>query len=218
MPVDTVIFSGEGPHADPWHRLAETSATIGDLIGGPVTIVTSVDRLAAALDGARLLVVNASADRSTPIREDEDFARVLDGFLGRGGSLLATHSATLAFPGLPRWRSTIGAAWEHGRTFHPPIGPSRIRRTRVEHPITIGLGDIEVHDERYTDLALVESADVVPLYVHDEGGATHPLVWARTAGTSRIVYSALGHDVRSYESSGHVELLGRIAAWLRHET
>ena len=28
MSIDTVIFSGEGPHADPWHPLAETSATL----------------------------------------------------------------------------------------------------------------------------------------------------------------------------------------------
>ncbi|PWR10621.1 ThuA domain-containing protein [Micromonospora acroterricola] len=217
--VDTVIFSGEGPHADPWHRLAETSAAIAGLIGddGPVTVVTSVDRLGAALDGARLLVVNASADRSTPVPEDGDFARILDAFLGGGGSLLATHSATIAFPGLSAWRSTIGAAWDHGRSFHPPIGPSLVRRTGVEHPITAGLGDIEVHDERYTDLELVDGVDIGPLYVHDEGGATHPLVWARTVGDNRIVYNALGHDVRSYESPGHVELLHRIVAWLRHD-
>ncbi|MBM7494714.1 type 1 glutamine amidotransferase [Micromonospora luteifusca] len=220
MPVDTVIFSGDGPHADPWHPLAETSATLATLIGDPgsVTIVTSVDQLDAALDGARLLVVNASANRSTPIPEDEDFARILDGFLARGGSLLATHSATLAFPQVPSWRSAVGAAWEHGRSFHPPIGPSLVRRSGVEHPISTGLGDFEVFDERYTDLELIDGVDVEPLYVHDEGGATHPLVWARTVGSSRIVYSALGHDARSYESPEHVELLRRVVSWLRHDS
>ncbi|MEU8330383.1 ThuA domain-containing protein [Micromonospora sp. NPDC048839] len=220
MSVDTVIFSGEGPHADPWHPLAETSAAIANLVGdaGQVAIVTTVDHLAAALDGARLLVVNASADRTAPIPEDEKFGRVLDDFLAGGGSLLAQHSATIAFPQLATWRSTVGAAWDHGRTFHPPIGPSLIRRTDVAHPITAGLADFEVHDERYTDLELIDGVDVETLYVHDEGGATHPLVWARTAGSSRIVYDALGHDARSYESPGHVELLRRITAWLRHES
>ncbi|MET8465760.1 ThuA domain-containing protein [Micromonospora zamorensis] len=218
MPVDTVIFSGEGPHADPWHPLSETSAAIAKLVGdaGPVAIVTTVDQLAAALDGARLLVVNASADRTAPIPQDEEFGRVLDAFLARGGSLLATHSATIAFPQLATWRSTVGAAWDHGRTFHPPIGTSLIRRTDIEHPITTGLVDFEVHDERYTDLELLDGVDVETLYVHDEGGDTQPLVWARTAGSSRIVYNALGHDTRSYESPGHVELLRRIVLWLRH--
>ncbi|MGI5521238.1 ThuA domain-containing protein [Micromonospora sp. CA-259024] len=219
MPVDTVIFSGAGPHADRWHSLAETSTALAALIGdaASVAIVTSVEHLDAALDRAHLLVVNASADRRGPIGEDEDFGRALDTLLARGGSLLATHSATLAFPGLPSWRATIGAAWDHDHSFHPPIGFSLVRRTRVGHPITDGLGDIEVFDERYTDLELVDGAEIEPLYVHEEGGVTHPLVWARTVGSSRIVYSALGHDVRSYESPGHVELLRRSVAWLRHD-
>ncbi|WP_328654727.1 ThuA domain-containing protein [Micromonospora sp. NBC_00330] len=220
MSIDTVIFSGEGPHADPWHPLAETSATLARLIGdeGSVAIVTAVDQLKVALDGARLLVVNASADRTTPIPEDEIFARVLDDFLAGGGSLLAVHSATIAFPQSTTWRSTVGAAWAHGRTFHPPIGPSLIRRSGVEHPISAGLGDFEVHDERYTELELVDGLDIEALYVHDEGGDTHPLVWARTIGSSRIVYNALGHDARSYESPAHQELLRRIVAWLRHDS
>ncbi|MBM0233054.1 ThuA domain-containing protein [Micromonospora sp. STR1_7] len=216
MPVDTVILSGEGPHADPWHPLPETSAILADLIGH-AAVVTSVGRLATALDGARLLVVNASADRSSLIPEDELFRGVLDDFLARGGNLLATHSATLAFPRVPSWRATIGAAWEHGRSSHPPIGSSLIRRTAVAHPISEGLGDIEVFDERYTDLARVEGVDFEPLYAHEEDGVLHPLVWARTVGDSRIVYNALGHDARSYESPGHVELLRRSAAWLRHD-
>ncbi|MGC5285134.1 ThuA domain-containing protein [Micromonospora sp. DT231] len=220
MPVDTVIFSGEGPHADAWHALAETSAAVANLVGdrGQVAIVTTVDQLATALDGARLLVVNASADRTTPIAEDEEFGRVLDDFLAGGGSLLALHSATIAFPQLATWRSTVGAAWDRGRTFHPPIGSTLIRRADVEHPITTGLGDFEVYDERYTDLELLDGVDVDTLYVHDEGGTTHPLVWARTVGSSRVVYDALGHDPRSYESPGHVELLRRIVTWLRHES
>lgn len=213
--TDTVIFSGEGRHADPWHPLPETSARIAEVIGGPVATVTSVSELPAALRDAGLLVVNASADRSEPIAEDGDFARVLESFLARGGSLLATHSATIAFPGLPAWRSTIGASWETGRTFHPPIGPARVRRA-ADHPITEGLGDFEIHDERYTDLDLVDGGGEA-LYVHEEGGAVHPLVWARTVGRSRVVYDALGHDARSYESPEHAELLRRAAAWLRHQ-
>ncbi|WP_377527960.1 ThuA domain-containing protein [Micromonospora sp. GCM10011542] len=218
MRVDTVILSGEGPHADPWHPLAATSAKIAELLGGPgsVTTVASIDQLGTALADADLLVVNASANRTTSIPQDDAFARTLDAFLGRGGSLLATHSATIAFPGLPTWRSTLGATWHHDRTFHPPIGQTLVRRTAVDHPITRGLGDFEVYDERYTNLDLVDGSGIQPLYVHEEGGETHPLVWARTVGSSRIVYDALGHDVRSYESPGHVELFGRIVSWLRH--
>ncbi|WP_250038350.1 ThuA domain-containing protein [Paractinoplanes maris] len=218
MTVATVIFSGEGLHADPWHSLPDTTARIAGLIGdaGAVATVTSVGELPAALRDTGLLVVNASANRSEPVPEDEDFARALGAFLARGGSLLATHSAAIAFPGSSIWRTAIGASWAYGTTFHPPIGPARVRRGAAGHPITDGLGDFEVYDERFTDLDLVDGTSDI-LYVHDEGGAVHPLVWARTVGGSRVVYDALGHDVRSYDSPEHATVVRRAVAWLRHE-
>ena len=213
MPSDTVIFTGQGDdHTDPWHDLPATSAALADLLG-PVTAVTAVDRLEAALDGAGLFVVNATAYRVEPVPDDDAFAAVVAAFLARGGGLLAMHSAAVAFPGQPAWRATLGAVWEHGRTFHPPLGPSEIRRTAVAHPIADGLGDFEVVDERYTDLDLV--AGVTPLFIHEEGGANHPLVWAREVGGGRVVYDALGHDTRSYAEPAHAALLRRAAAWLR---
>lgn len=211
MPSDTVIFTGQGDHADPWHDLPATSAALAEVLGPPgsVTTVTAVDQLEAALDGAGLLVVNATAYRVEPVAEDATFAAVLAPFLARGGGLLAMHSAAVAFPGEPSWRATIGGVWEHGRTFHPPLGPFAVTRTPVSHPIADGLGDFEVFDERYTDLDLVD--DLTPVYTHGDG----PAVWAREVGGGRVVYDALGHDVRSYESPGHVALLRRAAAWLR---
>ncbi|MFF4875210.1 ThuA domain-containing protein [Micromonospora sp. NPDC000668] len=218
QPIETIIFSGEGPYADPWHPLADTSAKIAEIVGdaSSVATVTSISQLDTALNGVDLLVVNASANRATPIAEDDDFARILDAFLARGGNVLATHSATIAFPRLPIWRSTIGAVWDYDKTFHPPIGQTLIRRSGVEHPIVDGLGDFEVHDERFTNLDLVDDGSSEPLYVHEEKGASHPLVWARIVGSSRVIYDGLGHDLRSYESPGHVDLLRRTVSWLRH--
>lgn len=211
-----VILSGEGPHSDPWHPLPDTSAALAGILGRdhPVTLVTTVDDLAGSIEGAGVLVVNASADRTEPIPEDQGFGRLLDRFLGRGGGLLATHSSTIAFPALPSWRSALGATWSHGRTFHPPLARTLIRRTGREHPITEGLGDFWVVDERYTDLDLVDDGGSVPLYEHTENGDTHPLVWTRTAGNGRVVYDALGHDLSSYASPEHTELLRRSVSWL----
>jgi type 1 glutamine amidotransferase len=39
------------------------------------------------------------------------------------------------------------------------------------------------------------------------------LLWAREYGRSRIVYDALGHDTRSYDSQAHRELIRRAALW-----
>ncbi|SNT55473.1 hypothetical protein SAMN05421812_109224 [Asanoa hainanensis] len=208
MQRDTVIFSGQGDHADPWHDLPATSAALADLVG-PAHIVTEVDELKTALDGACLFVVNATAYRLEPVPEDAVFAAAVATFLAGGGGLLAMHSAAVAFPGEPSWRATIGAVWEHGRTFHPDIEPSLVRRTEVAHPIADDLGDFEVVDERYTDLDLVD--DLQPVYAHAGG----PAIWAREVGGGRVVYDAFGHDLRSYASPGHAAVLRSAADWLR---
>ncbi|WP_442814301.1 ThuA domain-containing protein [Streptomyces sp. NBC_01198] len=181
-----------------------------------VEIVTSVADLGTALKSAHVLLVNASANRTKPIPEDGEFGRRLDEFLTRGGGLLAMHSSAIAFPGLPGWRSAVGAAWDHGRTFHPPIGRSLIRRSTAVHPISEGLGDFWVHDERYSDLDLVSG--IVPLYFHTDGSRTHPLIWARPTGKGRTVYNALGHDLSSFDSPEHAELLTRCVSWLSRES
>ena len=62
---------------------------------------------------------------------------------------------------------------------------------------------------------LLRLDDVIePIAEHEEGGMRHPLVWARELGHSRLVYDALGHDTRSYESAEHRELLTRALHWL----
>lgn len=214
MSTELVIYSGEGPDSDPWHPLPETSARLGEVLGAVHTVSTP-DELAQRLDQAAVLVVNASANRTGPTPADQQFGRLLEGFLARGGGLLAIHSSTIAFPGLQSWHQTVGAIWEQGKTFHPPLDRTLVRRTEVEHSIADGLGDFWVEDERYSNLSLAEGSAIEPLYVHTHEDVTHPLVWAREYGGGRVVYSALGHDVRSYESSGHVGLLRRSTEWLK---
>ena len=48
---------------------------------------------------------------------------------------------------------------------------------------------------------------------HEHDGRTHPLVLIGTTGRSRVVYDALGHDARSYDSAERRELLQREARW-----
>ncbi|MET9483091.1 ThuA domain-containing protein [Streptomyces sp. NPDC006638] len=211
-----VVLSGEGQHSDPWHPLQETSAALAGVLGeeNEVTVVTSLDDLGARIGSADVLAVNASADRAEPVPDDAAFGRLLDGFLGRGGGLLAMHSSAVAFPGLPAWRSALGGTWKPGTSFHPPIGRTLIRKSALPHPLTEGLDEFWIFDERYTDLDFDPDVRLSPLYTHTENGATHPLVWTRTVGESRVLYDALGHDVRSFEAPEHVELLRRAVRWL----
>ncbi len=211
-----VVVSGAGAYADRWHRFDETSARVADVVRGlghRVAVTGDVEGRLAAPGGCRLLVVNiGNPARPRPAGAVAAVEAGLDSYLGGGGSLLALHASATSMPALPGWERILGGRWVRGRTMHPPRGAARILRSGAEHPITRGLGDFEVLDERYTDLAT--RADTTVLYEHEHEGHRHPLVWARQPGPGRVVYDALGHDTASYASAGRVALLEASVRWL----
>jgi uncharacterized protein len=95
---------------------------------------------------------------------------------------------------------------------HPSQGEATISLSTGQHPITYGLTDFVIFDERYSDLQT--QPDLTVLYEHSYNDLRHPLVWARQTDPSRVVYDGLGHDTASYDSAGHVELLRRSGPWL----
>jgi len=226
--TSALILSGAGRYADPWHPFAQTSACLAEILTGcgiTVTIATDVDAAMTRLDGVDLLVVNAGdpsrnddlpgPDRPGPDRTARDLTAARAGFaaaLQRGIKVLGTHTAAASLPDYPEWEAVLGGRWLSGRSMHPPIGPARITLHPDRHPVVAGLLDFDTVDERYSGLRV--AADVVPLATHIHGGVEHPLLWARTAGASRVVYSALGHDARAYESCELAELLTRAVRWL----
>ena len=85
----------------------------------------------------------------------------------------------------------------------------------ADHPVSRGLSDFTLVDERYSHLET--GADITVLHDHHFEDTRHPLVWARDAGPGRVVYDALGHDTVSYDAPGHREMLDRAIRWLLHE-
>lgn len=212
-----LILSGAGRYADPWHPFAQTSACLAEILTGcgvSVTIATDVDAAMTRLDGVDLLVVNAG-DASRNDLPVPDLSAARAGFaaaLERGIAVLGTHTAAASLTDYPEWESVLGGRWLPERSMHPPIGPARVTLHADRHPVVAGLGDFDTVDERYSHLRV--AADVVPLAAHTLDEVEHPLLWARTAGSSRVVYSALGHDARAYESAELRELLARAIRWL----
>jgi len=220
-----VILSGSGRYADPWHRLDETSAALAGIIAGAGYRVEVSDDLLgglAALGDADLLVVNAG-NPSAPLPDGvadpgepgaDVIAAASAGFeaaLERGIGILAVHSAAATLPEVPAFGHALGARWIEGTSWHPPIGDALVHVVGT-HPIAAGLADFTVVDERYSGLRL--DAVIEPIAEHEEDGMRHPLIWARELGHSRLVYDALGHDARSYESTAHREFLVRALDWL----
>ncbi|MET0956072.1 MAG: ThuA domain-containing protein [Cryobacterium sp.] len=212
-----VVLSGAGRYADPWHPFAQTSACLAEIVaacGVTVTIATDVDEAMTRLDGVDLLVVNAG-DPARPEAPAPDLTAARAGLtaaLRRGVAVLGTHTAAASLRDYPEWESVLGGRWVPQQSMHPPIGPARIRLHTDRHPIVAGLADFDTVDERYSHLRV--APDVLPLAAHMLDGVEQPLVWARSHGASRVVYSALGHDARAYDSPELRALLARSIRWL----
>jgi type 1 glutamine amidotransferase len=216
--TEVLVLSGGGRYADPWHPFAETSAALADLVreaGFEVEVSDDADAALAALDErVRIIVVNAGDPQSSPPADATVVAAAedaLDRALDRGVGVLAMHAAAASLRDYPSYEHALGARWVRDESWHPPFGEARVHLVG-NHLVREGLDDFTVHDERYSGLRLLDTIE--PIAEHEEDGTRHPLVWARELGRSRLVYDGLGHDARSYESTGHRALLTRSLAWL----
>lgn len=213
-----LIVSGAGRYADPWHSYLDTSARLASILqqqGFLIETRDDVDATLSALDSeVDLLVVNVgqTVEDDTAAAPTKAARSGLHRYLAQGGPLLAMHSAASAFPDDPAWDSVLGARWVAGTTMHPAIGPAPVRVYPERHIIVGAAGDFELVDERYSYLQLASDLNV--LASHEHQAHTHPLLWARQWGEARVVYDALGHDTRSYDSPDHVGLIARAARWL----
>lgn len=211
--TDAVLLSGGGDFADPWHPFRDTADRIAEVLGEAgvrTRVVDTADAFALAVaDGVPLAIVQAS-NAYDPTPGDVVVLDAVATQLNAGRALLAVHAAACLFVDRPEWEQLLGGRWVPDRSHHPELGPAHVH---VEpHPITAGIGRIEAVDERYTDLRI--SPEVEVLAWHDEGGGRHPVAWAHRVGPGRVVYDALGHDTRSYDSPSRRALLDGEVRWL----
>jgi type 1 glutamine amidotransferase len=209
----SLILSGAGPYADPWHAFAETSQALAAIlrgVGHEVEVTEDIPGRLGDLSGVDVLVVNAAAGPSGAARQSAQ--QGLDRLMAGGGGILAVHVGVCSLLDLSAWSAVTGCAWIDGRSTHPPLGPSRVEVFPSAHPIGRGIADFELIDERYTDLDIAEGSTVVA--AHRIDGALHPLLWTRTVGGARVVSDALGHGAESYNSDGHRKLISRSVDWL----
>lgn len=209
-----LILVGHHPFTDPWHD----DAAVGHLVAlelaaaglHPVlrgTMPWALDDLDPA--GLALLVVKAAG--GTPDEGAFDrFTERLAAIVAAGVPILALHQGSGALGNPPFWAAATGGRWG-ARSWHPPITATRFRPVDDEHPVTAGLAPFTAYDEGYLDLDLDEG--IRPLVVTDHDGVAHPVVW-QGPGPSRVVVDTLGHDERSFASSGRLDLLRREVAWL----
>jgi hypothetical protein len=214
--AEVLIVSGFGPYSDPWHRFAQTSGRLAEILqdlGHRTRVTEDVETGLAEPGRCDVLVVNIG-NPTEPRPPDRIAAarRGLTEHLEAGRGLLGIHVSATSLTEMAEWPSLLGGRWIRGRSMHPPQSLATVQVRRGEHPIVQRLADFEVFDERYSYLET--GPDISVLCEHDFEGLRHPLVWATQSGSGRVVYDGLGHDVRSYESTPHVELIRRSVRWL----
>lgn len=226
-----LVVAGAGRYADPWHPFSATAARLADVLrGAGLDVVVTPDApdavedaLAGLADAAAwpdLLVLDVGLPRDgAPSPAPGPALEGLTAFLAGDRALLGVHVAATSFVEVPEWEERLGGRWVRDLTWHPPIGPARVRVRAGAHPLLHAPGAaalpgvVELVDEVYCDLRV--SGDVVVLADAEHDGRTHPLAWVREdARDARTAYDALGHDERSFDSPGHVALLERLAGWL----
>ncbi|MFE6894011.1 ThuA domain-containing protein [Streptomyces sp. NPDC057694] len=214
-PRHGVLLGGVGRYTDPWHPFADTNRGLADVareVGVVLEPVADIDAaLASFAAGALpdLVVVNIGLPRDgDPVPANARAAAGLARLLESATPVLAVHSSATCFPDDEVWESGLGGTWVRGTSMHPPYGRARVLVTDAGHPISAGVDDFEVDDERDTHLR--RSPDVRVLLAHEHEGGRHPLMWVHTRpGGGITVFDALGHDGRSYASATHRALLRR---------
>ena len=209
-----VLAGGEPPYTDPWHPFAATSTLLAGLardLGFEVEVTTEVVERLADLSGVDVLIADVPSP-SVPLDASlrESAAHGLGQFLERPSGVLALHVSVTTLLGLPQWSDLMGARWVQGTTMHPPLGSATV---------TVGAGgslftharDFELLDELYSFLEF--DGPIEPVVTHAYAGATHPLLWLREVGPTRVVADALGHGAESFDSSDHVALLAAALQW-----
>ncbi|HIZ34823.1 MAG TPA: ThuA domain-containing protein [Candidatus Ruania gallistercoris] len=219
--MTAVVLSGAGRYADPWHDFAGTSARLAEELTalGLSAEVATLGEAEVPTGTVHLLVVNAGGGSTPrPVTDSaadqraEAVAAWARTAVAGGVPVLVTHTGSNTFYDDDRWADLIGGRWIPGVSWHPPQEETTVQVSDPRHPITAGLSELAVTDERYCDLE-VHPGNAV-LVDHAEDGRRHPIVWARETGGVRVVHDALGHDPAAYDGADRRALLGREVDWL----
>jgi uncharacterized protein len=140
--------------------------------------------------------------REVPIN-DQQKAELL-AFIRSGKGFVAAHTGLTAFESWPEFAEMLGAAYGG----HLYTGPGRIINEQPANPIVKHWGTIvDFNDEFYKASAL--SRDKVDVLLRFDpssaSGSTlppdgdFPLVWTKTYGQGRVVYSSLSHSTEAWD-------------------
>lgn len=208
--TNAFLLSDVAGFRDEWHDCAATSTELASILSeqGITSLISeSPEQLPTDTSRYSLVVVNVG----TGFGEVDGIVRRLARFSSSGGAVLAVHGSAVGLGTSAAWRALIGGTWVREHSWHPDEGVATV------NTVDLASGSprhFTVFDEMYSDLTL--NAEPRPIAWHSLEQQLHPLAWLIDATPShgRAAYSALGHSVRAYESSGHRQLIADVVGWL----
>lgn len=137
----------------------------------------------------------------------------LDKFFGRGGGIVALHSATIGNPSPKELADRIGLASDSGKTKyrHMPVDLNLV--TTNQNVITAGLpGKIHFIDEPYWPM-VGDVNQVTVLATANVDGSAQPIMWTFENGKGKAFVSVFGHYTWTWQDPLFQTLVRRGIGW-----
>lgn len=80
-----------------------------------------------------------------------------------------------------------------------------------KHPVTLDLQDFEIHDEGYSNIAVLPF--VTPLLTTNHPDCSDTIAWKNKYNNSKIVYVMLGHDALAYSNESFYKVVTNAILW-----
>ena len=154
--------------------------------------------------------------RDVPIN-DQQKAELL-AFVRSGKGFVAAHTGLTAFESWPEFGEMLGATYGG----HLYTGPGRVVSEQPGHPIVKHLGgSFDYNDEFYKARAFSrEKIDVLLRFLPASAPTSNlpadgdfPLVWAKTYGQGRVVYSSFSHATEAWDTRSLQVLMLEAIKW-----
>lgn len=221
-----LLLTGGSPHAHDFDAIGDALAEVLTEHGNDVIRAGHPDAAADMLVGGDIdvLVVHGLwwrmlDDVYEPWREfaystPPSTRAAFDGFVRRGGGLVALHTAPICFDDWPGWGDVVGGSWRWGASSHPPLGPVSARII-TDHPVVDGLAPtIELVDEVYGDLDVRDGVEPLAVARRTEQDAEQPVVWTYCWGDGRVVFDGFGHDPASIAHADNAAMIIQAIDWV----
>jgi len=197
-----ILFLGSDGHHQPERRFAEVQPKL-EAEGIDVRYTDSLQDLNAdtlsRFDG---LMIYANIERIEPEQE-----QALIDYVESGHGLIPVHCASYCFLNSPKYVQLVGGQFKSHKT-----GTFRTQIINSDHPITKGFRGFESWDETYVHTKH-NTKDRTILSVRVDENGREPWTWVRTQGAGRVFYTAWGHDQRTWNHPGFLNLLERGIRW-----